>query len=141
MTDTEYDYQGVVPPAQGEEARWFDHCRDHRLMIQLCSECGHYQFPPRSVCVECLAAEPAWVEASGFGTVFTYTTQHREAPGFAGQAPYTVAMIELGEGPRLMSRVAGTEDVEIGMAVEVRWAKVADDLDVPVFVPSGSAAQ
>ncbi len=139
MTGSPYDYPGVVPPAQGEEAAWFDHCRSHRLMIQHCAECGEYQFPPRSVCSGCLSAAPEWVEAAGRGTVFTHTTLYREAPGFTGQAPYTIAMIELAEGPRLMSRVVGTDTVRIGMPVEVRWATVAEGLDVPVFVPTEDA--
>ena len=93
---------------------------------------------PRSVCINCLAAAPEWVEAAGEGTVFTYTVQYREPPGFGGQAPYVVAMIELSEGPRLLSRVmAEPDDVRIGAPVEVRWAQVVDNLRLPVFVPSG----
>ncbi len=137
-SDGAYDFTGVVPAAVGEEATWFEHCREKRLMIQRCAACGHHQFPPRSVCVKCLAAAPEWVEAAGDGTVFTYTVQHREPPGFGGQAPYVVAMIELSEGPRLLSRVmAEPDDVRIGAPVEVRWAQVVDDLRLPVFVPSG----
>jgi uncharacterized OB-fold protein len=134
MDEPIFDYQGVVPAAVGEEAEWFELCRGRRLMIQKCDACGHYQFPPRSVCVECLDAGTEWVEAAGTGRVFTYTVQHRDAPGFSGQAPYTIAMVELDEGPRLMSRVVDTEDVQIDMTVEVRWATIADDFVVPVFV-------
>lgn len=138
-----YDFTGVEPPVVGEEAAWFDHCREERLMIQLCSACGHHQFPPRSVCVECLDETPAWVEASGTGTVFTFTVQHREPPGFAGQAPYVIAVIELLEGPRLLSRVMAEPDgVQIGLPVEVRWATAVENLRIPVFVPTleGGAA-
>lgn len=134
MTSGPYDYPGVVPSAQGEEADWFAFCREHRLMIQRCVECAHYQFPPRSVCIECLAPRPEWVEAAGTGTVFTFTIQHREASGFEGQAPYVVAMVDLDEGPRMMSRIVGPEPISIGMSVEVGWASIADGVDVPVFV-------
>lgn len=140
MTQGEFDYPAPIPQATGEEAVWFEHCRGHRLMIQRCAECGEYQFPPRSVCKECLAASPDWVEAAGRGTVFTYSVQHRYAPGFAGQSPYVVAMIELSEGPRLLSRVVGSDDIHIGMAVEVRWASISEDFDVPVFIPAGEQA-
>ena len=135
---SEYDFDGVVPTAVGEEAMWFEHCREHRLMIQRCELCGHHQFPPRSVCVECLDPEPEWVEVAGEGTVFTFTVQHREAAGFSGQAPYVIAMIQLAEGPRLLSRVVAEPDsVAIGMPVETRWANIAEDWTVPVFVPAG----
>ncbi len=137
MTEGEFDYPGVVPPAVGEEAKWFDFCRNHQLMIQRCAACGHYQFPPRSVCVECLEEAPEWVEAAGTGSVFTFTIQHREAAGFAGQAPYTLAMVQLDEGPRIMSRIVDDGAVAIGMDVALRWANVGADLDVPVFVAAG----
>jgi uncharacterized OB-fold protein len=134
VTEGEFDYSGVVPPTVGEETKWFDFCRNHQLMIQRCAACGQYQFPPRSVCVECLEEAPEWVEAAGTGSVFTFTIQHREAEGFAGQAPYTLAMVQLDEGPRIMSRIVGVGDVAIGMDVVLRWANVGADLDVPVFV-------
>lgn len=70
----------------------------------------------------------------GTGTVFTFTIQHREASGFEGQAPYVVAMVDLDEGPRMMSRIVGPEPISIGMSVEVGWASIADGVDVPVFV-------
>ena len=141
MTQGEFDYSAPSPPATGEEAVWFEHCRRHRLMIQHCAACGTSQFPPRSVCKECLAASPDWVEASGRGTVFTYTIQHRDAPGFAGQRPYAVAMVELAEGPRMLSRIVGSDDIRIGMPVEVRWASIGNGFDVPVFVAAEEPAR
>jgi hypothetical protein len=80
------------------------------------------------------------VEASGRGTVFTYTIQHRDAPGFAGQRPYAVAMVELAEGPRMLSRIVGSDDIRIGMPVEVRWASIGNGFDVPVFVAAEEPA-
>ena len=137
----DYDYRARLPAAIGEEARWFEYCRRKQLMIQRCAACDVYLFPPRSVCPECLAADPVWVEAAGTGTVYTFTVQHRDAAGFEGQAPYTIAMIDLDEGVRMMSRIAGSpEDVRIGMAVEVRWAEITDDGSVPVFVPATESA-
>ena len=112
MTEGPYDYEAVLPPAHGEEATWFEFCRERRLMIQRCAECGEHQFPPRSVCSGCLGASPEWVESTGRGTVFTHTTQHREAPGFEGQAPYTIALVELAEGPRILTRIVGPGAVD-----------------------------
>ncbi len=138
MTSSVYDFSGVAPAAHGEESTWFEYCRDHRLMIQHCASCDQYQFPPRSICASCLAESPQWVEAAGTGIVFTYTNQYREPPGFKGQVPYTIAMIELEEGPRLMSRVVDAKHIKIGMPVEIRWATIAEGTDVPVFVPIGT---
>ena len=135
-----YDFTGATPQAVGEEATWYEHCRRGELMIQRCASCGHHQFPPRSVCKECLTEDPEWTEAAGTGAVFTFTIQHRDAPGFAGQAPYVIAVVALTEGPRLLSRLmVEPEHARIGMPVTVAWARAGEDLRVPVFVPAGSA--
>ena len=131
-----FDYSGVRPPAFGEEATWFEYCSAERLMIHRCRDCAQFLFPPRSVCPHCLAPDPEWVEAAGTGTVFTFTVQHRDAPGFKDQAPYTIAMVDLAEGVRMMSRIVAPSDlVAIGIPVEVRWAAIEPGFKVPVFVP------
>ena len=135
---TSYDFDGIVPLAVGEEAAYFDFCRNRHLMIQHCGSCGCFVFYPRSVCPECLAPGPEWIEAAGTGAVFTFTVHHREAAGFAGQAPYVVAVIELDEGVRMLSRiVADPESIRIGDRVQVAWATIDQEsgFTVPVFVP------
>ena len=135
---TSYDYEAPQFEALGEEATWFEFCNGELLMIQRCAACSNYTFPPRSVCPHCLSHALEWVEAAGTGIVYTYTLQHRAPPGFDGQAPYIVAVVELDEGVRLMSRVpAAAEDFSIGTPVAVRWASLGGGRNVPVFVPSG----
>ena len=136
MTDEGlYDFKGVKPFAIGEEATWYAFCQEQRLMVQYCAKCDRHQFPPRSVCQECLSSETGWVEASGKGSVFTFTVQHRAAPGFSDQGPHVIAMIELEEGPRMMSRLVDIDqEVSIGSPVNLRWARIDEDFIVPVFV-------
>jgi uncharacterized protein len=136
----DYDYPGVAPTPVGEEAVWFDHCRRRELVIQQCRGCSRHLFPPRSVCPHCLTDDPEWVRARGTGTVHTFTVQHRNPQGFEGQAPYTIAMVDLDEGVRMMTRIPGDPDrLAVGDPVEVRWADVADGVTVPVFVRSEEA--
>lgn len=135
MTEATFAYRGAVPDARGEERTWFDHCREGRLMLQACPDCGATIFYPRSVCPECLSNGLQWVEADGRGTLHTFTVQHRAAPGF-DDAPYIVAIVELREGVRMMSRLmAPPEAARIGMPVRAEFAGIADDVVVPVFVP------
>jgi uncharacterized OB-fold protein len=76
-----------------------------------------------------MAAELEWVDASGFGSVYSFTVVHRAPPGFESEAPYVVALVELEEGPRLMTRVLEA-DVHIGMQVELA---VAGQPPLPYF--------
>lgn len=104
-------------------------------MIQRCSACREAIFYPRSICPHCLAAEPDWVEASGRGTVFTFTVQHRAAPGSGDAEPFVLAIIELEEGVPLMSRVVCPPPrVHIGMPVRVAFATLGGGTVAPVFV-------
>jgi uncharacterized OB-fold protein len=134
-----YRFDGEVPEARGEEATYFEHCQRGELRIQRCRSCSSYVFYPRAVCPACLSDQLEWVEARGTGTVHTFTVQYRDPPGFEGQAPFVVAIIELDEGVRLMSRVmAEPDDVSVGMAVRVGFASIAESFQVPVFVPAGA---
>jgi len=109
------------------------------LLYQECPACGHRQFYPRAMCTAC-AATPAWREASGRGTVHTFTVIRQNwAEPFRGLLPYVVAIVELDEGPRMMTNVThcDPEDVVIGMVVEAYVAPVEDGLALPLFRPAG----
>lgn len=121
-----------VPEPDGETQPFWDGVRDGRLRIQRCRACGKFVFYPRSVCPHCMAAELDWVNASGRGRVHSYTVVHRAPPGFEGDAPYAVVLVELEEGPHLLTRLTDVDvrEVRIGMAVELA---VAGDPPLPYF--------
>ena len=93
------------------------------FQIQHCAACGQHVFYPRALCPHCGSAQLGWVKASGAAQVYSSTTVRRKTE--AG-GDYNVALVDLAEGPRLMSRVDGVppEQVRIGMAVQ---ARVIDD--------------
>lgn len=131
------DFTGPRPPAHGEEATWFDFCRRGELRIQLCRDCERHVFYPRFVCPDCLGSHLDWVPASGRGSVHTFTVQHRAPASYRGPLPFVVAIVELEEGVRMLTRIAADPDsVRIGMPVTVAWARLEDDFQVPVFVPA-----
>ena len=126
---------------RGEEQRYFDYCQQGRLMIQRCPQCALHVFYPRAICPHCTGGDLEWVEAQGRGLVFTYAVHHRFPPGFEGAGPYVVAIVELAEGVRMMTRImAAPEDVSVGMEVQVAFAAAAEDFQVPVFLPVELAA-
>eukprot|EP01137_Pigoraptor_chileana_P037152 Opistho-2@33805 len=113
-------------PGPGLLARHQALLAEGRFLIQHCGACGKHVYYPRLLCPHCGADEPALVEPHGTGTVYATTTVRRKAD--AG-GDYNVAVIELDEGVRLMSRVDGVppSDVRIGQRVR---ARVADALVV-----------
>ena len=88
-----------------------------RFAIQQCTACQQHVLTPRELCPHCGASPLRWVRPSGQGTVYSTTTIARKAE--AG-GDYNVALIDLAEGPRMMSRVEGiaAAEVKIGMAVQ-----------------------
>jgi uncharacterized OB-fold protein len=134
----EVEWTKPLPGPDRASAEFWAALATGRLLIQSCTECGGRQFYPRPLCVSC-GAEPAWEEASGLGTVHTFTVVRQNgAPSFRDETPYVVAMIELEEGPRMMGNVTGcpTEEVRIGMAVQAYSLKVAPDIGVAMWEPA-----
>lgn len=102
---------------------------EHRLLVQRCSRCDHHQFYPRPFCLACGSRQVAWQRVSGRGSVYSMTTVHIQVhPQLP--PPYVVALVELDEGPRLLTNIVG--DCAIGDVVQVRWDD-RGDLVVPVF--------
>ena len=120
----------------GPDRRFFDFLRAGRFMLQRSKVDGGYVFYPR-VAAPGSGAELEWVEASGRGRVYSTTVVRKKPP----ELSYNVALIDLAEGPRLMSRVENIapEEVQIGMAVRVKIVD-ADGDPYLVFVPEIAAS-
>jgi uncharacterized OB-fold protein len=106
-----------------------------KLAVQLCTACGDKAvFPPRAICPHCGSTELGWHAASGGGTVYS-TTVVRDRPENGGDR--NIALIDLAEGARLMSRVEGLppDQVRIGMKVKARIART-DAGPLLVFDPA-----
>lgn len=92
-----------------------------RLIFQRCSRCAHAWLPPRSECPRCLHDGFDWEQAQGDGLVVSWVVYRRAYhPSVSERVPYNVALVELAEGPRLLSNIVGLaapEDVTDGMAV------------------------
>ncbi len=124
-----------------ESEPFFDAAREQRLIVQRCSACHEHQFYPRKICVHCGSPDVDWVDASGKGTVHTYTVIHRQGmPGWRDEVPYVAAIIELDEGVRMTTNVVecSPEQVSIGMPVEVTFVDEGP-LVLPRFRPAAPA--
>lgn len=111
-------------------APFWDAAAQHRLVIQRCRTCGRHQFFPRPFCIDCQSDDVDWIDARGTGTIYSMTTVRLEIDP-AMPPPYVVALVELDEGPRLLTNVA--LPCAIGDRVEVAWRARDGAPPVPVF--------
>jgi len=123
--------------ARGPQEQYFSKLAEGRFQIQRCAGCGAHQFYPRVLCMHCGAADLAWTDPSGAGTVYSFSIVRRK-PEAGGD--YNVALVDLEEGVRMMSRIDGVapDGLRIGMPVRARVVRDADHALV-VFVPAEEA--
>lgn len=114
-------------------ATFFNYLDDGRFMLQRGRQSGNYFYPPRAVEPVTGSTDYEWVEVSGKGTVYANTTIRQKPP----TPNHNLSLIDLDEGPRMMSRVEGIDagDVRIGMKVKARIVREGDNLIV-VFDPA-----
>jgi uncharacterized protein len=127
-----------VPDVTEESRPFWAACRQHRLLVQRCADCGSLQHYPRGVCARCWGDRLEWREGSGRGVVYSFTVTHRtQARGFKDETPYVVAYVELEEGVLVLTNIVGCppDGVRIGMPVVVTFEDVDDAISVPRFSP------
>ena len=109
---------------------------DGELRYRKCGACGAAIFYPRSICPKCGATDPAWAVSGGEGTVYACTTVHRAPPAFADNAPYTVLLVDIDEGFRMMGSLVDAADIAIGDRVTVTFRDGPDGRPAPYFTPA-----
>jgi hypothetical protein len=89
---------------------YWDALKVGRLTFQRCRKCSHAWLPPRAECPGCLASEPEWTAASGKGRVISWVIYHHAYhEAFKEKLPYNVALVELDEGPRLITNIVNPD--------------------------------
>jgi len=127
-----------LPAPDPETQPFWDAARAGTLLIRHCNDCGRFHFYPRPFCPVCWSANVEWVEASGQATLYTWSIVRRnDLPPFNERVPYVAAVVDLDEGPRMMTNVVDCDfdALEVGMALEVVFRPIADDVTIPVFRP------
>ena len=126
------------PQPSGEERHFFEAAAEGRIGLSRCRRCGR-SFLPRAVCPFCFALDPEPVVAAGRGSVYSFTVCHRAGvPGFESEVPYTIGLIELDEGVRMLANIVSVDPgaVSIGMPVKAVFEDRGEGLAVPQFVPA-----
>jgi uncharacterized OB-fold protein len=132
------DYRKPLPIPSSNSAPFWEGCRNHELLMQRCDRCGNFTFPPSGHCTQCLASTLTWTKTSGRGKIYSYVVYHRAYhPGFEQEIPYVVALVELDEGPRLITNIVGCDvrSVCCDTPVEVIFEDAADQTTLYKFRP------
>jgi len=127
-----------MPTPDAATGPYWAAAHEGRFVMPRCNDCGKYHFYPHPLCPLCNSAKLEWVEVSGRGRLYSYTVVHRApSKAFADEVPYVVAVVELDEGPRLMSNLTGCapEAAKIGMPLKVAFRKLSESVTLPVFEP------
>jgi hypothetical protein len=126
------------PRPAPESLPYWQAAKEHRLALPKCEDCDKFWFPPSRACPHCLSMNVSFQTVSGRGKVFSFVTFHRVyRPAFAQDVPYVVALVELEEGPRVLTNILGIshEDVRCEMPVEVVFDDYDDEISIPKFRP------
>jgi uncharacterized OB-fold protein len=130
------DYAGPLPKATPETKPYWDGLRARKLMLPRCPACGRAHFFPRPFCPHCGGRKVEWFEASGKGRLYTFVINHRPPP-YLPKDPYVIAVIELDEGPRLMSNLVGVDPdpakIRCDARVEIEYDDVTPEVTLPRF--------
>ncbi|WP_251552036.1 Zn-ribbon domain-containing OB-fold protein [Neobacillus muris] len=124
------------PVLDGDSLKYWEGLRNEELWIQRCNDCHQHIFYPRSICPDCFSEEITWVQSGGTGKIYSFTVVHHAFGPFKEQLPFVVAIVELDEGVRMMTRLkAGSKNPSVEQRVKVIFERLDEELTLPYFEP------
>jgi uncharacterized OB-fold protein len=126
-----------LPSTDMETQPFWDGLKEGTFLLRHCNACGRDHYYPRPFCPTCWSDDVEWKAASGRGTLYTYSVVHvNDLPPFNERVPYVAAIVELEEGPRVMTNVEGVpfDELRAEMPVVVEFKAISDDVTIPIFV-------
>lgn len=126
------------PTIDSDSESWWAAVQDRTLMVNACTSCGCSSLYVRPFCPHCWSEDVALKPATGRARLYTWTVVHQNAAPFDTRTPYVVAMVDLEEGPRLMTVVEGcsVDDLRADMELVLGFREEEDGFVVPVFRPA-----
>ncbi|WP_308295527.1 MULTISPECIES: Zn-ribbon domain-containing OB-fold protein [Streptomyces] len=129
-----------IPEADDFTRPYWQAAAEGRLLVRRCRACARAHHYPREFCPHCWSEDVGWERASGRATLYTWSVVHRnDLPPFGERVPYTAAVVDLAEGPRMMTEVVDCPEAElrVGMALSADFRRTGDPVwAVPVFRPA-----
>ncbi|MFJ4291857.1 Zn-ribbon domain-containing OB-fold protein [Cupriavidus sp. NPDC089707] len=142
MTQTKSGPAKPVPVPQPVTRPFWEGTAAGELRLQQCGGCQELVFYPRAHCPACGSEDLNWTRASGRATLHSYVISHMAMPGWQGETPYVIAIVQLQEGPRMMSNLVGVPAdptrLTLDMPLEVVF-EPRGEMALPQFRPAGAA--
>ena len=130
------EYTKPLPRGDDLHSEFYEFCKDHELRFQRCFDCKAWRHMPRDSCEACGSFNWNWEVSSGKATLFSWTIVHRALhPAFADEIPYTVVVVEMEEGVRLVSRLVdvSNEELKLGLPLEAVFEEVTPEITLHKF--------
>jgi uncharacterized protein len=126
------------PTIDADSESWWAAVQDRRLMINVCASCGRNSLYVRPFCPHCWSEDVAMAPSSGRARLYTWSVVHQNAAPFDTRTPYVLAMVDLAEGPRLMTVVEDcpVDELQADLELSLAFREDEDGFIVPVFRPS-----
>ena len=128
-----------LPTIEEESRPFWDAAREGKFLIRRCEACHAAHHYPRPFCPVCWSGDVVWEQASGRGTLYTYSTIFvNDLPPFGERLPYVAAAVDLEEGPRVMTNIVDCDPamLTVGMAVQVTYQEITPEITAPMFRPA-----
>jgi uncharacterized OB-fold protein len=123
----------IRPDARGLEAVFWEGVQREQVLLQRCARCRQARHPPSELCGTCGSERFEWEQASGAGVIHSFTIVHHAVhPAVAAWVPYTLLLVELAEGPRLVGRLLDGAVPAIEAPVRLGFDRYSDLL-IPAF--------
>jgi len=131
-------YNKPIPEPDPLSKPFWDGAKAGKLMLPRCLDCNRVHWYPRWICPHCHSMKLEWIEASGKGRIHTFAVQHRAFGGWAEEAPFVTAYIDLQEGDRMLTVLRGVdplkpEDIKIDAPVQVEFEEASEEVSIPFW--------
>jgi len=128
-----------LPTIEEDSRPFWDAAKEGRFLIARCRSCNQAHHYPRPFCPYCWSEDVVWEDSTGRATLYTYSTVYvNDLPPFAERLPYVAAVVDLAEGPRVMTNLVDCEpdQLRIGMPLVASFRQISPEVTVPVFCPA-----
>ncbi len=131
-------YTKPIPTPSPLTQPFWDGAKEGKLMLPRCTSCNRVHWYPRHICPFCHSTLIEWIEASGEGRIHTYAVQHRAFGGWAEEAPFVTAYIDLNEGDRMLTVLRGVDaknpaSIRIGSKCRVEFEPASEAVHIPFW--------
>ena len=131
-------YTKPIPQPDPLNAPFWEGAKAGKLMLPRCTNCNRVHWYPRIICPHCHSMDIEWIQASGEGRIHTFAVQHRAFGGWAEEAPFVTAYIDLNEGDCMLTVLRGVdpnkpETIKIGSQVRVEFEDASEDVAIPFW--------